>query len=271
MNNFFTLSDEFEKIITNSIKGVRNINQIKTGWTNFVFNAKTEHKSYFFRFPRNNFFSKALVKEHKIIKDVKLRLSLKTPNLKLNFFENRPYTIHKEILGKSLTDDYTNLTEFEKEKLCLDVCFLLHDFYKIKLKKEYQSVSTFLDNLSLVSQNNYDLVMHSPLKNLEKNALVFSHGDFNPGNLILNKNKLVAIIDFSFAGISSPLTDISRIVGRLPKDFSKTFFMIYEKYFKKKMDIKKIGQLCDMWKYVEEKYILYIKKNQPDIILPPKV
>ena len=268
-NNFFNTQDNFEKIINNYCFDIFSISQIQTGWTNFVFRVQTKNENYIIRFPRNNFFANALIKEYEIIKNIKNEISFQTPNFILKYDNNRPYTIHKEIEGDSLSNCYHNLSLENKKELAKDICKLLDEFYRIDIKnRDYQLISNFLDNLSNVSQNNYDLKIHNKLKQLEQNEIVFSHGDFNPGNLIVRNNRLVAIIDFSFAGVSSKYTDLSRIIGRCPIDFKQILIDEYEKYFNIKIDMNSLEEIQKLWAYVEEKYILYIKQNHKDIVLP---
>ena len=265
---YFTFSDNFEKIMLKSLNSLDEVYLIQTGWTNFVFRVKSMGKFYYFRFPRNDFFSKALLKECNMLDFVKDKISFQTPNLILKFDKSRPYTMHKEIEGKSLTSCFNSLTESENLILADDICRLLKEFSLITPPQNFERVSTFLDNLSQVSQNGYDLSVHNPLKELEQKSLVFSHGDFNPGNLILKDHKLYAVIDFSFSGISNSLTDLSRICGRLPKEFSNTLISAYMHAFNENIELKTIADLEKIWRYVEEKYILYIKQNHPEIVLP---
>ena len=267
-NLFFTEKDNFISIINNNIKDVISFCQIQTGWTNFVFRVISKNGNFIFRFPRNNFFANALIKEFNIVNLIKDKISIETPNFKLKFNKLRPYTIHKEIKGESLSSCYNLLSSDEKQQLAVDICNLLSEFYTINVNNQFEKVSNFLDNLSFVSKNNYDITKHNILKEYEKENLVFSHGDFNPGNLILKNNKLVAIIDFSFSGTSTIYTDLSRIIGRCPKDFKEILIKNYEKLFITKLDTEKIRNIEDIWAYVEKQYILYIKQNHPDIILP---
>lgn len=269
MKTHFLDNDNFEKIIKNKIKNVINFKQIQTGWTNFVFDVKTSSKDFIVRFPRNDFFSNALVKEYDILREIKDKITYITPNLTLCHDKGRPFTIHEKINGKSLSECYTNLSTVDKIKLANDICLLMKEFNEINTKNSNLIlVSTFLDNLSQVSQNNYDKTIHDYMRMLEKENLVFSHGDFNPGNLILKDNKLIAVIDFSFSGLSHPYTDLSRIIGRCPSDFKNILLNEYEKVFNTKINKNEISKLIDIWNYVEEKYILYIKEFHPSIKLP---
>lgn len=272
---FFTTDDDFEKIIKSYYKNPTEISQVKTGWTNFVFKINNGKNTYFFRFPRNDFFSDALVKEYNFSKFINGKISFRVAKLRLKFNSGRPFTIHRGIVGESLSDCYNNLSEKEKNKLAKDIIKLISEFKEIDYSKfpdtDFQKVSNFLDNLSNVSQNGYDLSEHDFLKHLEDNNLTISHGDLNPGNLILKNHKLVAVIDFAFAGISSDLVDISRIVGRTPEEFKTKIAKAYKEKFQTEIDLKSIENLEKTWAYVEEKYILYIKQNHPTIVLPTLV
>lgn len=269
MKTYFLDSDNFEKIINSKIKNVQSFKQIQTGWTNFVFDVKTNLHDYIVRFPRNDFFSNALVKEYNVLQDIKDKISFITPSLTLYYDNNRPYTIHEKINGKSLSECYSSLTIKDKKNLANDICLLIKGFKEINTENSNLIlVSQFLDNLSQVSQNGYDKTIHDYMRKLEKENLIFSHGDFNPGNLILKDNKFVAIIDFSFSGLSHPYTDLSRIIGRCPSDFKALLLNEYNKTFKTEVDENEIAKLIKIWDYVEEKYILYIKQYHPSIKLP---
>lgn len=272
---FFDTSDDFEKIIKKHLRHCTDIVQVKTGWTNFVFKVTSGKYFYIFRFPRNDFFSDALVKEYNFCKFIDGKISYKIPKLKLYYNQNRPYSMHRGIVGESLSDCYNDLSDKEKNKLAKDIVKMISEFKAIDFTsyqdKEFQKVSNFLDNLSNVSQNGYDISKHDYLKSLENNKMIVSHGDLNPGNLILKNHKLVAVIDFAFAGVSSELVDLSRIIGRTPSDFKSKIVKAYKEKFQTEIDLESINSLEETWAYVEEKYILYIKQNHPSIVLPSLV
>ena len=273
-NKFFTVDDDFESIIHQHFKIFDDISQEKNGWTNFVYKVKVNGDTYYFRFPRNDFFSDAIKKEYSMSCFIKNKISFKTPDLQLFFDNNRPYSMHKEIEGESLSKCYNDLTMKEKQILADDVCIMLKDFESIDLSRyldyNFEPVSNFLDNLSYVSGNGYDINVHSDLKLLEKEHCVFTHGDFNPGNLILKNHKLIAVIDFAFAGISNEFVDISRIVGRCPTEFKPIFISAYKKLVRE-INNEKLNNIENLWNYVDNHYIEYIKKNHPSIILPTLV
>ena len=62
---FFKADEDFEKIIKDTLKDekINNLHQITTGWTNIVFEVETDDGNYFFRFPRDEFWSRTIVKD----------------------------------------------------------------------------------------------------------------------------------------------------------------------------------------------------------------
>lgn len=133
-------------------------------------------------------------------------------------------------------------------------------------------LSEFLDGLSKVDNQEYNLAEHNILRKLENKKCVLAHADFNPGNILLNsKNRMFAVLDFAFVSYTSDIVDISRVIGRLPKEYSEIFLKEYEKVFNIKVDREKINKIISLWNYVEKKYITYIKKCHKDIILPNKL
>ena len=268
MLKYFNTRDNFRRIIASKIAHIQNISQISTGWTNFVFRVQTEGETFIFRFPRNSFFAEALKKEYKIIRFLQDKISFCIPNMRLCYHLKRPFSFHKELSGEALSSCYHNMSVQNLNEIADDICILLKEFSSISFSNhKFEKVSNFLNRLSAVSKNNYDISRHNDLKNMEEKHIVFSHGDLNPGNLIIKNHRLYAVIDFAFAGVSYDLVDLSRIADRCPKEFSEILFTAYKKHFST-IDSTEISSLCQTWRYVEEKYILYIKQNHPDIQLP---
>ena len=65
MVSFFTTKDPLDKIISETFpeKEILQTEHILTGWTNIVIEVTTNEGSYFFRFPRNPFWSRMIVKD----------------------------------------------------------------------------------------------------------------------------------------------------------------------------------------------------------------
>lgn len=269
MRKFFKDSDDFFYIIISQLKRVESVRQISTGWTNFVFEVRAKSGKYIFRFPRNDFFSQQLEKECTFLAGIDRKLlPVKVPNIKLCYFKGRPYSVHRALKGKPLSE-----CGFRRRKLKKIAKQLLDFLEKLALVKTHVNLPTtsqFLKNLSLVGGGEYDISRHFPLEEEERRKLVLSHGDFNPGNILIKWGKVCGVLDFAFVSRSSPLDDVARIVGRYPR-ISKYLFDELRKRGAPADIKKRVFALCDVWSYVEERYVDYIKREHRDIILPDKL
>ena len=63
---YFELSDDFDTILKNAFSGkeIKEKHMISTGWTNIVYEVETVKDSYFFRFPRDEFWIRTIVKDY---------------------------------------------------------------------------------------------------------------------------------------------------------------------------------------------------------------
>lgn len=272
-NYFFNVNDDFISIIKSNIDKVNSVNFISTGWTNFVYVVNSAYGNYVFRFPRNNFFADALKKEILFSQYINKKISLTTSQLEAKYNKGRIYSMHKMIEGKSLTDCYNELSNTEIMNLTTKLCGFLKELQSLKCDDfKLSPLSTFLTDLSYVNTHDtYDFSVLDPLKSLESETFVLCHGDLNPGNLLLNKNELTAIIDFAFVSKSSNIIDVSRMIGRLPEKFKEPFYSSFRETFGYDIPTSSINELTNIWSYVEHNYINYIKTDQPDIILPPEL
>jgi len=266
---YFTVNDDFRKIIEKQFGKIENMNQVSTGWTNFVFDVETIKGNYIFRFPRNSFFSGVLEKEVAFSQFIQNKIRTPISNTFLNYDNNRPFTCHEKIKGKSLTSAYNKLTEQEKKKVAVQVSEFIYELQQIKLDDipvVLPTTSKFLEELSKVDNAYYDFKKHDNLVNLEKQNLVLNHADLNPGNILLDEhNNVCAVIDFAFVSKSSNINDVSRLIGRLPKDFHRIMLDSYNEKFNSNITMKEVESLIEVWDYVEEHYINYMRENQPEI------
>ena len=271
---FFTDKDNFFSIIQTHLPNVikDSVEFIKTGWTNFVICASDGKESYFFRFPRNTFFAKMMLKDNAFCTFVKDKVTFQFPDLKIYYDQGRPFSMHKKIQGWSLTERFKFLSRQAITNLAYDIAKFIQELNKIDPQSLPNScnmyVSKFLDELSYVDTNSYDFSQHDVLREVENQVQVV-HGDLNPGNIILDKNdRVVGFIDFAFSGISNNYVDLSRIVGRSHPEFERPMIEAFENIMKTKVDIPRVHNMVHMWDYVEQQYILYIKENHPEIQLP---
>lgn len=269
MNNFFTTKDDFSKIIKSVLKNVTSIEQISTGWTNFVYRVKSNNSHYIFRFPRNNFFSNALIKEAIFSQYIQGKLTYKTTNLTIHYDKDRPFSIHEEIKGKTMTDLYDKLTHEHKKNIAREVSKFIYEIQHLPisyLNLDLETTSSFLTRLSKVDDQKYDLTKLNPLINLEKDQLVLSHADLNPGNILLDENyKVCGILDFAFVSLTHPLNDVARLIGRLPKDFYDIMIKEYNDIHNITIDTKDIDNIIKVWNHVEYHYMIYMKNHHPEI------
>ncbi len=261
MRNYFDSSDDFFYIINSLEQNVKKIDLISTGWTNFVFEVKLPHQTKIFRFPRNDFFSKTIVKECEFVSSAAHNaFDFSLPNLKLHFDNLRPFSCHEKLEGQPL--NLCKLSSSQTEDVAEDICKFLGQLQNLKPTIPLPTCSQFLDDLSLVP-GQYDLKKHLPLKRLEKEKLVLSHGDFNTGNILISNGHVSGVIDFSFVSLSHPLNDFARLIGRSEKAFASTMIRAYKSFFGEIED--SVFELVQMWRYVDEKYISYIKTHHPEI------
>ncbi len=272
MRKFFVNSDDFFYIIKTALPSVKKVKLISTGWTNFVYVASSRRGKYIFRFPRNDFFSQQLVKECKFIEKIAdQKISFLIPKLELRFYKHKPYSMHKLLAGRPLSN--CTLSSRKKERLAKDVCLFVQELQIIKPKMNLPTTSKFLENLSKVSGKGvgYDLTKHASLIQAEnENGLVLSHGDLNPGNIIMRRGRMVGVLDFAFVSYSSPLDDLARLIGRSDESYFILLKNAYQKAFKQEINDEDIKALISVWDYVEEKYVDYIRREHPDILLPEK-
>ena len=263
MTKFFTTDDDFEKIIKGKIKLVTEISQIKTGWTNFVFMVCTAgNGSYIFRFPRNDFFAKAMVTEIPFTKFVAKHVSTKTVELKLGRHRNRIYSIHRLVDGEVLTEVYPTLSVEQKGQLAQDIAVYLNQLQSVSEHKINILSSEFLTGLVVDNGLPSEIIpILGKLKDLEGERIL-SHGDFNPGNILVDNNgRLVAVLDYAFISVSCRTNDLSRLIGRLPEDFREPMLnaLGYE------VDKDELDLLINLWSQIDSGYIDYMRRCHPDV------
>ena len=266
---YFTTSDNFKSIIESEVGKVESLNQISTGWTNFVYEVISESGEYIFRFPRNDFFSGVLEKEVAFSQFLKGKIKTPTSNIRLCYHNGRPFTCHSKISGKSLTSAYNSLNDSDKKRIADQVSEFIYELQQIPVEEvplELETTSEFLANLSHVDDVYYDFSKHDNLVRLENDKMVLNHADLNPGNILVDENNNVcAIIDFAFVSKSSDINDVSRLIGRLPADFHEIMLDSYNKRFDSNITMDEVLSIVSVWNYVEEHYINYMRENQPEI------
>lgn len=271
MKNYFTLDEDFEKIIKNALPNVTitSILSITTGWTNIVYEVCTNEGNYFFRFPRDDFWARTIVKDYEFANFIYKKTDFNTVKLNLLYDQGRPFSIHKKIEGTVLANKINSLTPEEISIVSNDIAKFLFQLHNLQFNKNTIfktkdigiNLVNFLDELLEVHVDPKDKVFwHSEdLNKKEKNCLV--HGDFNSSNILLDENNHVSgIIDFGFAGFGNKYDDIARILSRsYPENFKTEIIHNYEDFCKSKLEEPILTHGITTWTNIDNAYINYMR------------
>jgi len=269
---YFDLNDDFEAIIKSQIKTVVEICKIPTGWTNYVYKATTKRgAAYIFRFPRNDFWVASLKKEIWFNKFIKDKVSFKTVNLKYKKHQGRGYSMHRFLNGFTLTEAYPQMNETQKRELSRDIATYIQELSRVDVSAvKLPLFSEF--HIGLARQNddkdyNY-MEIFVPLFRKEKDGLVLVHGDFNPGNILVNKKfKMIAVLDYAFASRSAGPADLAVLLARTPPEFREYIISEYDKTSDEKISVV-LDEFINVRLEVEKDQIKYMARCHKDVILP---
>ena len=269
---YFVPNEDFNKMIQNSLpnKEIRKLNLISTGWTNIVYEAEiNDNESYFFRFPRDNFWIRTIVKDYEFAKYIKDKTDYTTSDLKLQNNNSRFFSMHKKINGVALTEKMNKLKQCEIDKISYEISKFMYQLHSLSFDRD-NIFSCDNIGLNLVDFLNELIEIHlddeskkfwkyKEFAKKDNNCLV--HGDFNPWNIIIDENNnICAIIDFGFGGFGNKYFDISRIIGRLPKAYKEPIIKSYESISGEKLDYSILDNEIEIWSNIDNGYINYMRK-----------
>ena len=275
MQNYFTTNDPLDKIITNTLKDhkIQSTHHIISGWTNIVIEVSTDRGDFFFRFPRNPFWSKMIVKDSKFCNFIEGKTSFYTPSMQLHFHNDRPFSVHTKIKGYSMNDRMYHLSHTALTAAAYSVAKFIKELGSVDTSTAPIDVtyplSSFLQELDHRHYSAHLDADHAYIKQSEV-APVLVHGDLNPGNILLNeKDEVIGVIDFCFAGTSHPYMDVSRIISRpTPAPFESSILQSYKQLDAGHLNTRKIEKMRGIWGRIDQGYINHMKLAHPEITLP---
>ena len=275
MQNYFLINEDFNTIINQTlkkhenVKQVKNISPISTGWTNIVFKVCTDMGNYYFRFPRDEFWEKTIVKDYQFAKFIKGKTSFETVGLSLGYDKNRPFSFHKEIPGIPLAEKMDKLNPIEISKISSQISKFMYELHNIDFKNETiftinnigLNLNDFITELLDVHVSIADKVFwKSNNFQMAPEHYCLVHGDLNSSNILLDEeNNVTAIIDFGFGGFGNKYFDISRIIGRCPESFKNEIIKSYESLDNSKINMSKLNNNIDIWNNIDNSYINYMR------------
>ncbi len=268
-NNYFTLDENFEEIIRKSVpdKKILNLKFLSTGWTNIVYEVETTDGSYFFRFPRDNFWARTIVKDYEFAKYIHDKTDFNTIKLELLYDNGRPFSMHKKVEGAPLAEKMNDLSEEELDNVSDKIAKFMYELHSVDFDKNKiftinnigLDLDDFLKELLEVHVSSEDRAFWYEKNKIDTNCLV--HGDLNSSNIILdNNNDVAAIIDFGFGGYGNKYDDIARIIGRCPPEFKDRIVKSYEKYSNENLNNVVLDENIDVWNKIDSGYINYMRK-----------
>ena len=208
--------DFVEKYFGISIDLVSNIKCINEGITNKSYSFVYDDKKYVARIPG---FNTDKYVDRKNEKEVYKLLDKKNISEKVLYIDDKGYKLSEFIENSR----FPNPSKKEDLKRIVDLFKKFHSL-KIKLKVKNDLFTMIDKHIDIMNKKNVPALYRdfdeslAEVKKIEKamikkkRPVVITHGDPNIGNVLLNKDgnvKLDRLIDFEYAGMADPLTDIA--------------------------------------------------------------
>jgi aminoglycoside phosphotransferase (APT) family kinase protein len=272
---FFSVKEDYPSIIYNALSTdypdveIKNIELNKTGWTNIVYEVSTNHGDFYFRFPRDQFWERTIVKDYEFARYIKGKTEFETVNLKLKEDDGRHFSVHKKIEGKPLAIKIKDMSQADKEKVAKQIAKFMYEMHSLKYNPngifsvnniglKLQDFITELLSLHVAdSDKKFWETQNFKIKDEDEVCLV--HGDFNSSNILIDDdNNLQAVIDFGFAGFGNKYNDISRVIHRCP-ELKNEILANYEAFQNREISKDAVEKDIDTWDKIDTGYINYMK------------
>lgn len=272
---FFTTDEDYNRIIEKALKEeydnliIKGFSLIPTGWTNIVYEVSTNYGDFFFRFPRDQFWERTIVKDYQFAKYINGKTSFRTVELILKEDEGRPFSIHKKIKGVPLAEKMNDLSKEDVKKVSKQIAQFMHEMHSLDYNPEEifsvdnigLNLQDFITELLSLHVSDEDIRFWSRDNfKIASNDYCLVHGDLNSSNVLLDENNNVtAIIDFGFGGFGNKYFDISRIIGRCPDGFKAEIVNSYEEFEKTNLNKDEVDKNIKIWSNIDNGYINYMK------------
>lgn len=273
MKEFFTTDDKLEQIIKTTLgeQKILKTKPVLTGWTNIVIEVKTDLGEFFFRFPRNPFWARMIVKDAAVCNFVEGQTSFYTPQMTLHYDEmGRPFSVHRKIEGYTLGDRIYHLSHTTLTGVAYDTAKFIKELSGLDLRKAPELVkyplSKFLRELDYEHYDAHIDEDHDYILATETENLV--HGDLNLGNILLDENdKMVGVIDFCFAGMGNPRMDAARMLSRPVPDGFEQALLLALCYTPGSAETDEVLRMREAWARIDAGYAAHIRAKFPEIDL----
>lgn len=272
---FFRADEDFRAILQPILpQPIQQINTVSTGWTNVVLEVTTlDGTTYVARFPRNEFFAKQIRKDVITNQFLQQRIKLPVPQMQLHQYQQRCFSLHIRLPGTALTTCLSLLNPAQQQQTATGIAEFLWNLHRIpvaQLPIELRGYeSDFLTELLGVTGDDFDHSYLQYMATAEQQESVFIHGDLNIGNVLLDEQyNISGFLDFAFAGISDRHVDLSIISSRVSAEFLTMILQAYEQYSHLTLDRQKIAYYGELRRYTEQRYIAYLRHNNPEVEVP---
>lgn len=167
------------------------------------------------------------------------RFSIPTPKV---IATTKNYLIMSCLPGQNLKDCFASQSSETKKQLSAELGTLANKIHSITLNDQqlFGDIKTWVEKSKNNFQKYWQVIKtesyfdptevekvfedYQQINNIEGR---FVHGDFSPGNIMVNNGHIVGIIDFEFSGIGDPLSDLEKlpISFQIGPDFDKKLFL----------------------------------------------